>query len=786
MNRREGSDLFAVDAAYESIPSIGEVPETREEKRRRWMIRLIVLAVVLLLLAAAAAVTLFLLHLAQIDSAVEQAESDGRPASVQAALDLVSGSDVESKALRARLMAISVLEGSEPPDAALALVTEDLEEESGAGDRLIAATYLSLARRDEATAAQNASRLAPTGSLVAEAAMARALAAAGVANLEQGIGQARIAVEARPDSPRYKTLLGNLLVTSGAAEDALQTVQSAAEGGHPGARIVRARARLELLHELDQALADATAVVEAADATPREKAWASVLRGRIHSIRGERSQATAALTQATEQAPSWDELFHLELAEAWLRVENAERAEAALAAVAPIDSDPARASVLQAAALVVKGDRQGAARALGTLPDTPRSAYLRGVLAHAQGQLDEARSLFERAAADRKLELEARVAHARLEVGANQGARAAEIVAPLLTSSPEHPEVAAAAADAERVRNALDRGLEIVTRALGAHQNNALLLTARARLELAREDFAAAYASFEQAVTDDPRDADRQADFGIAARRTDHDDVARRAFDAALELSPQHRRALLGLLELDIDEKKPAEATAVLERVEQADLEGADVERLRARTMILTERGLSGIRTVRQGLVREGQDPELFAAMGRLYLQAEQYDAAAGAFARASELLGERIEPEYKVLEAYAYVRSRRGPPAIKALEDIPSELPPRVLALRRVVQGWIAFGSGARTRARELAEEAMRHDPDSAEARVLLGHVTERLEHFQSVLELEPALPEAMARVALSGTLTDEQACELVPRYLRAAPMGEYAEDIRQAYRCR
>ena len=219
----DNSDMFIVDATFESIPSIDKVPETQEEKKRRRTIQAVIAAIALVLLVIAALTTIYLVRAAQVASAIESAEEDGRPASTEHALTLLDGGGAETRAIRARLLGSLVLEGAAGEDDATRLVTEDRTESDGNADRLIAATYLALARGDAQTATQNASRLNPTGDLTAEAARARALASLAVANLELAAGQATVARDARPESPRYAALLGEVLVLQGNTPTAISS-----------------------------------------------------------------------------------------------------------------------------------------------------------------------------------------------------------------------------------------------------------------------------------------------------------------------------------------------------------------------------------------------------------------------------------------------------------------------------------------------------------------------------------------------------------------------------------
>ena len=412
----------------------------------------------------------------------------------------------------------------------------------------------------------------------------------------------------------------------------------------------------------------------------------------------------------------------------------------------------------------------------------------------SRGDLDAARAELGRAAEDPTLAIEAKTTQAAMEVAADNAARAREILGPLHEELPNHPEIASLLADAERALLQFPAALAALRPGLAASPDNALLLTAKARVHIAQEQWSEAYESLQSAIANDPRDADRQADLGNVARRVGEDEAARRAFDMALELDPEHTAGLLGRLELDLDEEKTADAVTILERIDRAGIRSLRVERLRARTLVLDVRGMSGVRPLRQGIVREGVDRWLLVGMGKLYLQAEQYDAAAGALSRARDMFENANEPhaEADLLHALAYARGRRTPPAETILSNLPSNLDPELAALRAVVEGRIAQVAQQRIRFRERAQAALALSPKIAEAHLLLADFAasrdaDSIPHLRRALEAVPPSPEAMGRVALSEGVTARERCDLGKRYLRAAPRGDNAQDVRErTRRCR
>ncbi|MEM9187776.1 MAG: tetratricopeptide repeat protein [Myxococcota bacterium] len=783
--------MFVVDASYESIPPINEVPETKEEKRQRLVFRVTAAAIALFLTAITVIVVLYLLRLAEIDESIALAENDGRPASVAAALELSGeADDADSRALHARLNAILVLEGATEAEPTLQIITEDASESDGSAERLIAGVFLSLAAGDVDAAAQNASQLAAQGPLAAEAAHARALAALAVINLEQAVSQARIAVDERPESPRHRALLSEMLNEAGEGAEARAALEGAPD--HPAVLLARARSYLAEGTQPEAGIAVAESVQESDRATPREAAWAKLTLAQLFALSGLRSRARAMASEAAETPPPGDHRFHLELAELYVRVGAWSAAkDVSLETV----RDTARRSLVRARLALQAEGPAAATQVLAQVPSGPRLSLVRGQVFSARDQLESARPEFERGGALPRLRVETQVKRAEAELEAGNHASALELLGPLVEAQPTHPELVSLAADAHRGQEQLSDGAALLRVALEAHAADALLLAARGRIELAQDQNAEAFASFQAAAEDNPDDPDLQADRGTAAVRTEHFDVARQAFDKALELDSTHPVALLGRWRIDVAEERAEGADEIRERVEGTDLASKEIELLRAKTFVLNARGLAGIRPIRQGIVRQGTDPGLFMAMGQLYIQGEQYDAATGAFGRALELTEEGIDTtEIRLLRALAYVRARRTPPAESTLEDLSRrELPPELEVLRKVIAARVAWVARARARARQLTREALAIDADFAEAHLLMADYAQSrdedpIPHLQAALRDVPPPPEAMGRLALrGGAIPDDERCQYARAYLAASPRGETAAEVRErVHRCR
>lgn len=198
---------------------------------------------------------------------------------------------------------------------------------------------------------------------------------------------------------------------------------------------------------------------------------------------------------------------------------------------------------------------------------------------------------------------------------------------------------------------------------------------------------------------------------------------------------------------------------------------------------------------VLEPLARSLDDAEVWIALGRLQLQAEQDSDAGRSFARA--LRRDRGNPEALLGEAFVAVGGRgdlRG--ARRAIASATEQGERRALgadfrARLLVARGRVEFENGAFDEAVRLANEALGHDAQNASAHLLLANVAiERgasaVEHLRSATRGRAPPPEALGRLA-SRLAPGDEACALARRYLEVAPGGYDAREVREvASRCR
>lgn len=790
-DRKDRSDFFSVGDAKRAIPKITAVPKTKEEVQRQRMVRiaLAVAAVVTSLLATWLA--LHLHHRSSIDAARVAVERSGRPAAIAEALALVEGeTGAGDVALAARLHATAELAGIEGHrESAERLLTSHDPSGEGASDHLIAQTYLALARGDASAAAQHASALVARGPRAAEAGHARALVALAIGNLPQALAAAQAAAQELEGAPRHQALLALVSARSGSPIEL--------EGDEVAIRLARARVRWLAGEQRDTLGADLAPLAADESASPAERAWARLLVGLSAIEEGRTEAATAAITEAAASPPPGDEVFRVQLAEGWLALGRRSEAQAIADALSPgISADAGRRAQLVAELHLASAGSEGGSDALARAeseleraPADARTALLRARVADARGQVAQARTLYDEAAAAPPQRLPAIVGLASMLVRTGAAADAVARVTPLLDERPTHPRIAAIATDAYAGVGDRARALAIAGRALEAYPREPLILAAKARVHLAASEWQPALEALRVATEVTPRDATLQAERGRAAMELGQLDEARQAFEAALELDPAHAAALRSLLSIQLQQRDLDGAGRTVARIDAAGVSTLEIEQLRARWLVDTLAGASGLNALRRARRAARRDRALAYALGQLHMQAERWYDALDAFGDATPDEGTTAERRDVLLwRVLAFARARREATVeqlAEGLRESEEPLTPQEESRLLTAEAWIPFLDATLPRAMILLRRALSLDESNAEAQHLMG-VIEELQRredpparWRRAIAASPASVEAYGRLARNGEM-DAERCGWARRYLRAAPEGALAGELR------
>ncbi|MFN7701079.1 MAG: tetratricopeptide repeat protein [Deltaproteobacteria bacterium] len=784
----EGSDMFRVEFVRKSIPAIREVPLTREEVQRRKAIRVAIAVSAVVALIALALVANRVRHRASIAALATEAERTGRISAIDAALGELAGEDSPADvALRARLLATAVLAGetARRADAESLLALHELGTEN-ASDHRIASTYLALAAGDAEAARNHASALvAGQGPRAAEAGHARALTALAIGNIEAARSAADAALAEAPDAPRHQALV---LEVGSRQTGTLELT----EGEATILRIARARARWERDLGRSEALLDAQAVLAAPDATPSERAWAELLLALSEVVQGDTLGATEALARAEQAAPPGDELFEIEVTEAWLALGRLDAAERTMTRLGTgVSTDAGRRGLLYARRALANGDVETAQRMAALADESARRTLVEADIAAQRGDVEVAIARYRRAAENPDLAIEAMCGLSGLLVLVGRAAAALAPVEPLLARDPTFPRVAAAAAYALAAQGDRARALSTLGAALEAHPREPALLAAQGRVHFRSGQWQSALEAYRRAMEVDDHDAEVATERGIAARRLSATEAAdrealveeaRASLARAIELVPAHRPALLELLDLSNETGDVARGEAAVAGLDAASIEGHEVDLLRARHLVIALAGSAGVDSVRAACERRPDDGELRVRLGQLHYQAEQWNEAADAFYAAST----RQTPLRHfalAMRALAFGRARREPsiePAIDMLRVGTSTDPLTNTeeAYAVLARAWMEWHNEAYGRASIFARQALEQDATNAEAMLLLGHV-EALQRRDATERMRAAAVTSLEATGWMALHTEGEArCEGLRRYLRGAPSGRYAAE--------
>ncbi len=778
--------MFSVRNAAAAIPTIKEVPLTKEEAERRRRARATKIVVSAITSVVVVAIALYAWHRHAISSAVAEAERTGRLEAIAHAIDKLDGATSGGDtALAARLHAMAELEGEAGHrERAEALLAAHDATGDGASDHRIATTYLALAAGDVTTALREVAPLQPSGPRAAESARALALVAAAAGSMQQAVSMAQAAVNAMPDSPRHRALLVEI-----SAQGGVETPAVGFEEGATAMHAARAFAAVWRGRAPGEAREEAQAVIAAADATPFEHARSVLVLGLVAAIEGDSSAARTSLTEAAAVA-GIGELSRMMIAEGWLLIDAREEAQAIVAALpADVTADPGERARLHALLALAGHDAGAAASAIASTPAGTRRAWIEGRIAAMNAAPNPARVSFAQASGEAWIGIVAACDLALLEVREGRGPEALAAVEPRLAEGASWPRVASAAALALSAAGQGDRALTVVEAALAAHPDEGSLLAARGRVHLAAQRYAPAVESLTAAITHADTDATLHRDLGLAQRALGHDAEARAALTRAVSLDATDATALTPLLSLDVAAGDFAAAAATLAHVDAAHLASLDIEHLRARILVGNQAGQGGTRAVLAALRTARRDGDLHLALARLYFQAERFGDAMNELQAATGTTEPRRTALLWRLVAMGHLgRERPVEQAVESIQDDATEsgapLSAAEQSLIAVAQGWVAVHDQARPRAEILANRALELDPTSSEAALILAHLDGDLSrdpeaHLRAALAGQPPSVEALGWLALLGDLGPER-CDFGRRYIAAAPTGAHARDVR------
>ncbi len=691
-----------------------------------------------------------------------------------------------------------------PGDAAV-----DASEPESAWDAL-AAAWRALAE-GQAEAAQRAAaaaeRLAEDEGdeerrsvLLAEVALVRLRAVWLRGGTDEAEKLARGAARRWPAGVRPRLWRGLLAALRGAPSEALTALGTAdRRDDHPGVRLVRAWVAAG--NEPAAARAGAAAVLEGLreQAARWQLRWAQLLRAELALRAGDREAARKALSEVEEVGGPLSLSARVRIARAWLRLGDHGRAAGAVEGIAP-DAAPAVARIRFEVAL--RGGGLAEARdLLAKLPEGAERRLAEGRLALAEGRPAQAARHFEAVLDSRPAEPLALEGLAAIALDRGRVAEAARWLERLPSDRAGLPRVVALRARERILAGRPTEALDLLAEALRRQPRDLTLRRLKAEALLASGRSLKAVEILSALAREAPKDVGLQAQLAEVAMDTQAWQVAEAAVRAARAASPAHPEALLAQARLALERW---DAKAADEALREARERGAARARLRPLTLrlaVLQGEGLDAVRRIERAMRRDRRlrTPALRSALGWAYLQADDDRStrqAIRAFQRVLRAAPQRLEALLGMAWAYTLLdQPRQAVTYLGEAGRVVSSTRPGPVAEARLeaARARIRFHSGANAEAERLARKAVELDERASEGWWVLalvaserGQRTEEREHLQRALAGRFRWPVMMAAKLLLSPRAEE-ACDLAERYLRAAPRGMDARDVREVRaRCR
>jgi tetratricopeptide (TPR) repeat protein len=792
-------DELATDPAQRSAgKSRDEVTASRRRGDPRRLARiagasLMVLAVLLVI----GGIVHTRMQAAAIAEDVEHASDEGARARYADLLERLEGeSDPAIVALRARLLAERAVELGIGDWTAADAELATLDTSGGAVlDALVARALIAVARGQADQAATLLSGVQGQGVTLAEALHVQSIALLELGQAAQAREAASAASTLRPRAPRHAAMLARVQLALGDAAGAAQTLSIPAGEGSPLVHVVRGRVALA---QGDAAAADAeasavlTTLLDAA--APHDVAEAHLVRARAALARGDRDAARAALDEASNARAPFDEPLALEIADAFLAAAAPDRARSVLATLGATTSNGDRRARVVVAASIAAGDLAGADAALVSLGASPQADLLRARVRDAQGRAEEARMLYEHAAAEPTVAREARLAEGELLLRTSRPADARAALEPALRAAPTDAVIVDAYVRAVLATGDLAAAEAALTPAIAASPSATALRVSHARVLLRRGRATEALTEMQAIASGAQGDTSVQSALADAALAAGNREVASAAYQAVLAAA-ESADAHLGLATVLAEDAHFEDALTHVARAEaMSPAVAVEVAHLRGRIEVMRGLGAAAVEAATQRTTASPRDALLWAYLAALEVQAEEFGDADTSCSRALRL--DADQPEALLVRALLDVEDGDLGGAARAVDRAERSatsrgLPPSFAARIAAVRGRLRFEAGDEAGAQRLAQQAVTLDARSGAAHLLLADVAVSA-HGDPVPELTLAVegtgapPEAVGRLAMRLE-RGPTACGFARAYVERAPGGYDRDAVDEVLRrCR
>ncbi|MFK7998762.1 MAG: tetratricopeptide repeat protein [Polyangiales bacterium] len=700
------------------------------------------------------------------------------------ALDAEANSNVPlAVARRAFLYSLSAIEHGAPEEERVLSLAELAPGNTSL--EALARAYIALEQGEVGRAEE---LLAPfdENEVWGEVAFARAMAAYRVGDSERAVTLARAAQALQPSATRYTAFMVRALIADGDIEDAEQ-LATGLEGAE-GPLVHLARAEVKIASgDYDEGSELATSVVDAADASSRQRALAYLFLAKAAAGQNQAEAAVTNIEAAFAAEDPSDEGFVLDAIKVYLSIGNSEAATALLPRLASNELGAARRATAVTAVHLQAENYEAAEAALASAPDSPRTAFMRGQLAEAKGDIPAAKRAYEAAAASPAEAFRARMRLGAMALSAGEPAEAVAELERVRTNREGDTEFVLLLVRAYLANDDNDAASAAVRSARAANPDDARIRVAEADIQMAGGNYEEALTTLTALVETSPRDVTLQATLGDAARLAGNFERAGTAYDAALAIDARDSRSLSGKITLAMASGDTDATEAAINAAAAGGI--TDLDLARAQLSLLRAEGRGAVEKFDALVNNRTRDVELLVGLAQAHLQAESYGSAKSVFQRAS-----RIDPRnIDIMVGLSFVETRRGRlrAAGQALRRSRRAISgPRDEARVSVARGWISLEYGRLGDAAEAAQAALEKDPQSAEAHFLLAMTADSqgrdsAQHLTQALAGHGVTPEMLGQMVIHGPR--EGRCALAARYMAASPEGVDSRDVeRLASRCR
>ncbi len=235
--------------------------------------------------------------------------------------------------------------------------------------------------------------------------------------------------------------------------------------------------------------------------------------------------------------------------------------------------------------------------------DSAAALYSLGRVQAARHQTDAAIAAYDSVLQLNPRATDARVALAQLHLSAGRAETSVGLAKQVVASEPQNL----------RARLAVVRGL------------------------LAQKQLTGAQAELQALVAKNPDSAPVHAQMGVLQTMKQDPVGARRSFERALELDPASREALNGLVSLDLQAKRTADARARVDQAVAANADDPTILMIAARTYVTTGDAKRGEELLRQVIQIDSSYFDAYSALGQLYVRQGRLDAALAEFEQLAQ-----------------------------------------------------------------------------------------------------------------------------------------------------